>query len=366
MPCLRHGILRQGDAQRARQNFQINARKRAVDFIALSCPQCGAPLPRQARWRMVSCTYCGAVVTKSEEVVEAAWFRAAWQRAQAAAAPADRMVRCAGQRYRVLAPLGMGSTAEVLLAERMGAQPQRVVLKLAHADAAPGRLQHEAQILQRLQALQHPGAAYFSQRLPQAVACGKTEGASGHERQALVLRNASGFWGSLEAVRRNYPNGIDPRHATWIWRRVLEVLGFIHEAGWAHGALAPEHLLVHPGDHGILIIGWGDAQPTHPAHGAKRAARNGSAPAHPSPARDLMQAAWTIRALLAGGEGEPAIPAGTPPALADLLRHASEDADWCASLGAHGIDQLLVAAARASFGPPQFIHFTPNPHVSLL
>ena len=324
-----------------------------MDFITLDCPQCGAPLPRQARWRMVSCTYCGAVVTKSEDVVLAASFHEAWQRAQAALAPAGRMVRCCGQRYRVLAPLGAGATAEVLLADRMSPLPQRVILKLAHAGAAPGRLRREAQTLQKLQELQHAGAAYFSQRLPQAIACGKTDGVAGHAREALVLRNPTGFWGSLEAVRRNYPKGIDPRHAVWMWRRVLEVLGFIHAAGWTHGALAPEHLLVHPGDHGILIIGWGDARHTPAVRADAAHAR----------ARDLMQAAWSMRALLAGGDGEPAVPATTPPALADLLRQASEDAGWCARTGAAGLDQLLVAAARTAFGPPQFIHFTPTPHL---
>ena len=41
-----------------------------MPFVTLLCPQCSAPLPRQAHWRMVTCLYCHASVTNSQEVVE--------------------------------------------------------------------------------------------------------------------------------------------------------------------------------------------------------------------------------------------------------------------------------------------------------
>lgn len=328
-------------------------------LVTLSCPQCGAPLPRQARWRTVACQYCGNDVTRSEEVVAAAEFHQAWLRAQAAFEPGPHEIRCLGQRYRRLAPLGIGSTADVLLAERISPLLERVVLKIAHAGASPGRLKREMETLRQLQAAQTAGAAYFSQRLPQPVGCGVTQDLSGQEKDVLVLRNPTGFWGSLADVKKHYPAGIDPRHAVWMWRRMLEVLGYLHQSGWAHGNLAPEHLLVHPGDHGILIIGWADAKPI-------RHADRGTSLVRPSAARDLVQSAWAIRAMLSGGDDEPSIPATTPAPFASLLKKSSEDASWCATLGAAGLNQALVAAARASFGPPQFIHFTPTPSASSL
>src|ERR1700712_2865027 len=45
-----------------------------VNFDALSCPQCGGPLPRQALWRMVACPQCRAMVTRSSRVVERKTF----------------------------------------------------------------------------------------------------------------------------------------------------------------------------------------------------------------------------------------------------------------------------------------------------
>jgi hypothetical protein len=314
--------------------------------VSLTCPQCGATLPSQARWRTVECLYCSAVVSPRVRTILAADFRAAYERSLSDDDGGSRIV-CAGRRYRILDTLA--ASGQVLLAQSIGAGPERVVLKLSQAPDAARTLQHEAAILRQLQAAAIPGAAYFSQRLPQLVARGAATGNVAYGTEALVVRHPVGYWGSLADVQRHYPHGIDPRHAVWMWRRMLDVLGYVHAAGWTHGRLAPEHLLVHPGDHGILIIGWSRAQ------------RIGAA-AMATAARDLMQTAWSIRSLLHGGsdDGAPPVAASVPAPLATLLRRASEDADWCARQGAAGVDQALQAAASAAFGPPRFIHFTPT------
>lgn len=314
-----------------------------MDLATLICPQCGAPLPRRALWRTVVCTYCSAEVTYGTDVVLSASFTQAYLRSRGHAATGSGTITCNGEHYKVLQSIGSGSNARVLLAQRLGALPERVVLKLAHPGTAPGRMKMEAEILHQLQQLQHAGAAYFSQRLPQLVGHGIAD-EDGQRGEALLLRCPTGYWGSLADLRHNYPQGVAACHVVWMWRRILEVIGFTHDAGWVHGNLAPEHLLVHPGDHGILIIGWAAAR-----RHASRATL----------ARDLMQAAWSIRSVLDGGEDEPPITAATPAPLAALLKRASEDGDWCAHMGAAGIDRELKAAARAIFGPPRFIPFTP-------
>jgi hypothetical protein len=320
-------------------------------FVALSCPQCAAPLPRAARWRTVNCSYCGATVRRGEETVERESFRAALRHANAAAEAAcgaQQVLQWRGARYRVLAPLGLGEHAEVLLAERLGALPERVTLKLARGPAGAKALLREAQVLGALQELSISGAAYFTQRLPQPLGTGIAEGSAEGARQALALRHPHGYWGSLQAVQQANPRGIDPRHAVWLWRRMLEVLAFVHDAGWTHGELSPAHALVHPRDHGVLIVGWSRAQPKASAAAA---------------ARDLMQTAWTLRALLHGAatDAEPGTGPDTPAPLAALLRRCSEDAADCARLGARGIEAALSGASRESFGMPQFVHFDPAP-----
>lgn len=313
-------------------------------FVALTCPQCGAPLPRQARWRNVTCTYCRAVVTTAKDVVQAAWFREAANRARAVD-EAGQLWRWRDSAYRVLAPLGGGGTADLYLAQRLF-PAERVVLKLARDAASSSTLEHEATILKRLQAAETPGSAYFTQRLPQPLGFSTAHDGAGGERAALLLRHSPGYWGSLEDARAGHPQGVDARHVVWIWRRILEVLAYVHDNGWAHGRLSNDHLLVHPHDHGVLIIGW------------SRATEHANARAH---ARDLRQAAWSMRALLAPGDGEPAIGASVPAPLARLLRLASEDEAACVKLGARGIDAELKTAAAQAFGAPRFVVFEPVP-----
>lgn len=319
-----------------------------MPLIALSCPQCGGALPRQARWRMVNCPFCAATVTCATDLVHAAVFHEAWQRAQASILPAELRLDLGQVRYRVLAQLAVGEVADVFLADRMSCLPERVVIKLGRESGDLARFQREREVLDALQGSETPGTAYFSQRLPQVVTSGQGRLNGGSVREALVFRHATGYWGSLAEVLRFYPSGIDPRHVVWMWRRVLEVLGFVHAAGWTHGDLRSGHWLVHPDYHGIRLLGWHAASPRVDSS---------------SVARDLMQSAWTVRELLCGRQGsEDAPDCGhmTPAPLVALIKHASEDARWCGKQGAQGLDEALKAAARDAFGPPQFVHFSPT------
>ncbi|MDP9900053.1 lipopolysaccharide kinase InaA family protein [Variovorax ginsengisoli] len=311
-----------------------------LTLTAVLCPQCAAPLPRAARWRTVQCAYCGATVMRGEERVERKDFRNAWLRAEAEAA-SGQAYRWRQANYLVKALVGKGPHCDVLLAERLGAVHERVTMKIARDAGHRDALAQELQVLSALQAIQAPGAAYYTRRLPQPVGAGRADGGAGDLRDALVLRHPAGYWGSLADVMQTQPRGIDPRHAVWIWRRMLEVLGFLHANGWSHGDIAPAHALVHPHDHGILLIGW-------------RQARQGHAAAHAEAvARDLRQSAWTVRLLLQDTRA--------PAPLADLLHACSDDVQACMRLGATGIEAALSGAARAAFGAPQFVRFDPAP-----
>ena len=48
----------------------------------------------------------------------------------------------------------------------------------------------------------------------------------------------------------------DPRDVAWIWRRLLTALGWAHRAGVVHGAVLAEHVLIHPEEHGLVLIDW--------------------------------------------------------------------------------------------------------------
>jgi hypothetical protein len=41
-----------------------------------------------------------------------------------------------------------------------------------------------------------------------------------------------------------------------MWRRLLVALGAAHRAGLVHGAVLPEHVLIHPDEHGLVLVDW--------------------------------------------------------------------------------------------------------------
>lgn len=60
---------------------------------------------------------------------------------------------------------------------------------------------------------------------------------------------------NLEEVRQHHGK-IDPRDMAWMWRRVLSILGFVHQNNVVHGAVLPTHILIEPVDHKLLLIDW--------------------------------------------------------------------------------------------------------------
>jgi serine/threonine protein kinase len=62
---------------------------------------------------------------------------------------------------------------------------------------------------------------------------------------------------SFEEIRDYYVNGIDPKDMAWMWRRLLNILGFVHKHQVIHGAVLPSHVLIEPKDHKLALTGWG-------------------------------------------------------------------------------------------------------------
>lgn len=308
-------------------------------WVALTCPQCSAPLPRVALWRSVTCGSCGSLITKTESVVLRDTFRKALARARQVDLGPGQSIECGGQGYRLMQCLGEGVISQVYLAQRIGTLPLLATVKLSSAPTAAASFTREAQVLRELQhSLAGAVGIALPELLPEVVVQGVVDGTAG--RHALVLRHANGYWGDLAALNRRFAQGIDPRHAVWIWRRMLAILGLVHSRGWSHGDVRPEHALVHPRDHGIRLIGWASAQKDA---GAK------------AQATDLQRSARVILVLLNGIREADEVHSQVPVELARLVDQASQDAGFCRSHGAQGLDALWRAAASAAFGPPSFV-----------
>lgn len=74
-------------------------------------------------------------------------------------------------------------------------------------------------------------------------------------RQVNVIEYFEGFY-TLAQLKDLFPEGIGGRDMAWMWRRVLVGLGAAREAGVVHGSLTPEHILIHPTMHGVVLVDW--------------------------------------------------------------------------------------------------------------
>lgn len=127
------------------------------------------------------------------------------------------------------------------------------VLKLARDPADNDLIDREAVALTLLRAL---GDTRFLAYVPRLLRGERQRDPdTGVVRRASVLGWLDGFV-SLADVRRAYPGGLDPRDAAWMWRRLLVALGFAHRAGVIHGAVLPPHVMVHPAEHGLVLVDW--------------------------------------------------------------------------------------------------------------
>lgn len=74
-------------------------------------------------------------------------------------------------------------------------------------------------------------------------------------RRANVFEPLEGFY-SLAEVADAYPNGVDPRDVAWMWRRLFVAIGLAADNGIVHGAVVPDHVMIHPTMHGVVLTDW--------------------------------------------------------------------------------------------------------------
>lgn len=286
-----------------------------VSFLRpVECPRCGAPLPGDALdGELAVCPYCDGTAAKDPRLVFGARFERALARS---AGEAD--LRVCGVTYVLERTLGTGASCDVFAARRARLPSERVVVRIRRGDQPFDR---EWQLLSQLAEGGAPGADHFRTRLPQLVAHGvrESDGAP-----VMITRRLSGFDHTAADVRDAFGDTLDPRHGAWMFRRLLELLAWVHASGFSHRAISPEHVLVNGRDHGAMLIGWSRAE--------RSAARS---------AEDVAQAARTVGVVLGA--------AATPNLAALLLRYAARGGD------AAEAERECVAIARRDFGGSRFV-----------
>ncbi len=166
------------------------------------------------------------------------------------ARPGHRTVTAPSGTYRVGERLAADDVADYLAATT-GTTP--VLLKVVRRPADNDLLHGEAAALRRVAANVRPEHRAYLPRLRDAFTHRDRD--SGADRAVAVYDRLDGFV-SLAAVRDAVPHGLDARDVAWMWRRLLVAIGVAHRAGVVHGAVLPEHVLIEPREHGLVLVGW--------------------------------------------------------------------------------------------------------------
>jgi len=160
------------------------------------------------------------------------------------------VVRTGGGPLTVGPLLAQGDVTNVYSAELRG---RSVAWKVARHPRDNDLLENEAHGLRRLAAEGDPRfAAYVPVLLDAPI---HRDSHTDIVRRTTVLERLDGFV-TLGHVSNAFVRGLNPRDAAWMWRRMLIALGYAHHTGIVHGAVVPEHVLIEPEQHGLMLIDW--------------------------------------------------------------------------------------------------------------
>lgn len=154
-----------------------------------------------------------------------------------------RLLKTPNGEYRVGAKAFAGDIADLSAVDGDAA-----LLKVPRSPADNDLMATEADALRRLWDHGDPKYRPYAPRLLESFV---HEDAQRKRRTVNVLERQNGFV-PLTAITRE----LDPRDGAWMWRRLLVGLGWAHRAGVVHGAVLEEHVLIHPREHGLVLIDW--------------------------------------------------------------------------------------------------------------
>jgi serine/threonine protein kinase len=165
------------------------------------------------------------------------------------------LIRTARGQWTLERLLTHGDICNLYLGSALGENGKRRVLCKVPIQPQDNDLAaNEARVLRHLRAGENYQAArHFVSQLVDAFPY--EERATGIVRQITILSYVEGLF-SLAEVKQAYPQGIDVRDMAWIWRRLLIALDFAHTNGVIHGCVLPPHILIHPEEHGVVLIDW--------------------------------------------------------------------------------------------------------------
>jgi hypothetical protein len=276
----------------------------------------------------------------------------------------DLLVRLgdAHHRYTPLRLLGSDDVADLYLAttanESDTGTDNLYLLKVARALEDNAHLDIERKTLTKL--LGGAGPTTYRKYLPALVE--SFMATDRPVRWVNVFRCVPGFY-TLEQVHEQHP-ALDGRHLAWIFKRLLTVLGFSHRQKIIHGAVLPDHALIHAANHGLQLAGWGRSvavgqrlrsiparyREWYPAEVQRRQ------PA--SPATDLFLAARCVVYLAGGDPLTNRMPETVPLPMRRFLGTCLLESPRMRPDDAWALQEDFDDLLHALYGPPTFHELT--------
>lgn len=268
-------------------------------------------------------------------------------------------VRVDGDPYVILGMVGDGEFCNVFYAQRDN--PREMVALKVPREGTPtfaDALRREANLIRELASSSVKGTEYFSTFLPPLLETVKLTSDSWSTTANRYLWR-TGFHYTFEDVLRRYPNGVDAKTAIWMWKRALSFLGWLHLAGYVHSSCTPQHLLIHPRDHGLVFAGWSRVARI----GTPLVARSpGYEFYYPSdiwgggkvtPETDIVMSARCIYRVLGGDSSN--LPTSVPGELASLVVDVSQGKRI---QGAWDLLRVVDNTAKKLYGGNHYHNFT--------
>lgn len=205
----------------------------------------------------------------------------------------------------------------------------------------------------------------FAQRLPVFIESIRLKEPNNPKESKVVnafarMPDQPAGWHNLEEVRNKYPEGVDGKHAAWMWRRVIEGMTFAHAAGVKHGAITPQHVIVHPDSHLAQVVDWTSScigSDTTIPYRDKLWAEWYPPEGIATVKGDIYTTACTILYVLGGEPNEMVIPEAVPDPLRALLNRCLQPKAKHRPASMVKLYDELHGAAHEAYGPRKFIQF---------
>ena len=330
---------------------------------ALVCPQCNAPLAPNRFAQSVVCSYCGTTIRFDSASITAARFHEAfrvWNSPESY--QISSWVSVGDNRWALNQRIAQGSISDVYTGQRARWPTELVILKILRDRKDIDRFDNEWDVLETLHKSDTTGADSFTMLIPQPVAHGDISSGMYAGKRVSIFRWISGFYHTFDAVIQAYQQGIPTRASIWIWRRILEVLSFIHTSGMVHGAVLPSHLLIQEMEHGVRLVGYDCSG--HIGEKLRNAYQTFES-FYPQSAQsrltlttqlDLTMSARCIIALLGGDPVTASLNTSVPAPLIRILQRVTRiEHTGKSSEDAWSIREELGDIAKQVYGAPQFI-----------